>query len=472
VLIRDKILEFIRRHHLISVRDRVLIAVSGGPDSVALLHILHELRDEFQLHLEVAHLQHGIRGDEAKADARWVADLAGQLAAPFHLKEIDLPNLKLAAGKGNLEALARAERYRFLADVARDRNIFKAATAHTQDDQAETVLMWFLRGAGLKGLGGMAPRQQFNVPGADSTALTLIRPLLEVSKAEVLQYLAERHLAFREDRSNLDRTLLRNWIRLDLLPFIARRADMRMAARLSQQAEIFRDEDAVLDDLARRRYDAMLGASGLGRQAFIGEPRALQRRILRVWIEQARGHLRGLELIHIEEVLRLIHQGPPQGRVSIPGGWEVVREYDALKLARRFRTPQRVCYNYPLEIGRVLAIPEAGLELHSKRTPAPPGRLPEDLADAVFDAATVTEPLWVRNFRPGDRFQPLGMDGHRKVKDLFIEKRVPLSIRAWWPLLTSGDEVLWIPCYGRSSAGRVSEKTTSVLRLKARSITC
>ncbi|MGH7798773.1 MAG: tRNA lysidine(34) synthetase TilS [Candidatus Binatia bacterium] len=445
----------------------MLVAVSGGPDSVALLHVLNDVRDEFRLELGVAHLQHGMRGGEAKEDARFVEQLAEKLEIPFHLKEINLAQMKSSAGKGNLEALARAERYRFFAEVVRERGLGKVATAHTQDDQAETVLMWFLRGAGVKGLGGMAPRHQFDIGGGDSTVLTVIRPFLEVSKAEVLQYLAERRLSFRVDRSNLDTALLRNWIRLELLPLIGRRAGTRVAARLSQQAELCREEDALLDDLARRRYGSMLDAGGLARRVFLAEPRALQRRVLRLWIERTRGHLRGLEFVHIEEILRLILEGTPQRRASIPGGWELVREYDTLKLVKRFRTAHRVCYNYRLEIGRVLAIPEAGLELHSERVSAPPRRLPDDLMEAVFDVATVTEPLSVRNFRRGDRFQPLGMSGHKKVKDLFIEKRVPLSVRAHWPILASGDEVLWIPRYGRSAAGRVSKKTTSILHLKA-----
>ncbi|MGH7795798.1 MAG: tRNA lysidine(34) synthetase TilS, partial [Candidatus Binatia bacterium] len=228
-----------------------------------------------------------------------------------------------------------------------------------------------------------------------------------------------------------------------------------------------RDEDALLDNLARQRHAAMFVANGLARQAFLTQPRALQRRILRLWIEQTRGDLRGLEFVHIEEILRLIHEGPPQGRASIPGGWEFVRQYETLKLAKRYRSSRRVCYNYYLEIGAVLAIPEAGLELHSKRMPAPLQQLPGDPSEAILDLAAVTEPLAVRNFRPGDRFQPLGMSGHKKVKDLFIEKRVPLSVRGRWPLLASGGEILWIPCYGRSAMGRVSEKTTSILHVKA-----
>ncbi|MGH7854784.1 MAG: tRNA lysidine(34) synthetase TilS, partial [Candidatus Binatia bacterium] len=208
----------------------------------------------------------------------------------------------------------------------------------------------------------------------------------------------------------------------------------------------------------------------LKRPALLNAAQAVQRRVLRLWIAQTRGHLRGLEFIHIEDMLRLIEQGPPQGRVPIPGGWEMVREYETLKLAKRVRSSRRVCYDYPLEPGMMLRIPEADLELHSERASAPPNELPADFMEALFDLDCVTGPLSVRNFRPGDRFQPLGMTGHKKIKDLFIEKRVPLSIRASWPLLTFGQEVLWIPGYGRSATGCVSTKTTAVLHLKARPI--
>ena len=175
---------FIEKHRLLSRGDRVLVAVSGGPDSVALLHLLIELREEFQLDLEVAHLQHGIRGEEAREDARFVAALADQLGLPFHLREVSVPEIRTAAGKGNLEALARDERYRFFAELVGARGLNKVATAHTRDDQAETVLMRFLRGSGMTGLGGMAPLHRVKSAGLD---LAVIRPLLETSKAELLQ---------------------------------------------------------------------------------------------------------------------------------------------------------------------------------------------------------------------------------------------------------------------------------------------
>jgi tRNA(Ile)-lysidine synthase len=465
------ITEFLQKFRLLANGDRILIAVSGGPDSVALLHILCDLRDELGLHLEVAHLQHGIRGAEAAADARFVAELAEKLQLPFHLKEVDLPQMKSDAGKGNLEALARAERYHFFGDIAQQRRLDKVATAHTQDDQAETMLMWFLRGAGAKGLGGMAPLQKLRVAGGETTQeLVVVRPLLEISKAELLQYLSDRQFAYRMDKSNQDPAFLRNWIRTELLPMIGRRIDPRVPVRLGQLGELLRDENSYLDDLARERLTGLLGKDELTRGGLLDVPTALRRRILRLWIKQTRGQLRGLDFVHIEEMLRLIAQGPPQGRVSIPGGWELERQYERLRLTKRSRKLPRVCYSYPLEIGSVLTIPEAHLLIHSRTVAAPLRLPPPGLMEAMFDLNEVGGSLSVRNFRRGDRFQPLGMKGHKKVKDLFIEKRVPLPIRACWPLLAHGDEIIWIPGYGRSETGRVGEKTAAILELNAAAI--
>lgn len=468
--LRGRVLAFVRRHQLISGGERILVGVSGGPDSVALLQLLHECRDELRLHLEVAHLQHGIRSGAAGEDARFVADLADRLGIPFHLKEIDLPQMKQSAGKGNLEALARAARYTFFDEIVKQRGLEKVAVAHTQDDQAETVLMWFLRGTGLKGLGGMAPRQEFKLArGEPMRRLVLVRPLLETPKSELLEFLTERGLAFRLDDTNFDAAYMRNWIRLELLPYMSRRVD-GLAVRLGKQAELCRDDEAVLNDLARRRLVKMLNGDALDRRTLLEQPPALQRRTLRLWIQGKRGHLRAIEGVHIEEIRRLIVNGSPHARAAIPGGWEFRREYDTLKLEARFRSGRGVCYSYPLAIGTPLAIPEAGIELLSECVPARAQALPDSLSEALFDLAELSGPLVIRNFRRGDRFLPLGMTGHKKIKDLFIEKRVPLSARGRWPLLTSGDDVVWIPRYGRSAVALVSEKTQSVLHLEARSV--
>ena len=467
MLLTEQVQNFIFANGLLSAGDRLLVAVSGGPDSVALLHLLNDLREEFHLHLEVAHLQHGIRGEDAREDVRFVAELAAKLGLRFHLKEISLPRLVSAAGKGNLEALARDERYRFFADVVGAHGLGKVAVAHTQDDQAETVLMRFLRGAGMTGLAGMAPLHRMESIGSESlSGLTVIRPLLAVSKTEILDYLAEKHQAYRLDQTNQDTTLLRNWIRLELLPKISERVDGRLNERLRQQAELLRDEDAALATLARHKLAELRAADRLPRQALLAEPKAIQRRLLRLWIESVRGNLRGLDFVHMKAMLHLIAHGAPHARLALPGGWQLQLEYDWVKLVRRSDRLKRPCYSYNLVIGSTLAIPQAGWAIESEIIAPTLAQLPADPMEAFFDAACLPPGLTVRNFRNGDFFQPLGMAGHKKVKDLFMEKKLPLSVRALWPLLASAQEVLWIPGHGRSERAKLTPATASILRVK------
>src|SRR5262249_33831642 len=455
--LQDQAKKTIEKHQMIVPGDGLLVTVSGGPDSVALLHLLCSFREDLRLRLEVAHLQHGIRGVEAQEDAKFVAELVAKLGLPLHLKEIDLPRIRSAAGRGNLEALARGERYRFFAAVARERKLGKIATAHTQDDQAETVLMWLLRGSGLKGLVGMPPVHPVDGTYIGQTSLTVVRPLLHVSRAEIEAYLNQNDLTFRVDRSNQDLSFLRNWIRLKLIPQLKEKIDGNLLARLAQQAELIRHEDDLMDGLARGALDEMRTAEGVNRGSLLNHSKAMQRRLLRLWIEATRGHLQGLDFQHVESLLDLIANGPPQGRLSIPGGWQLVKEYETLKLDKQSRKmgQQFPCYSYKLRFGEDLLIHEAGLTIQSLEISPSLAGLPDNFMEAVFDIASLTADLTLRNFRRGDRFQPLGITGHKKVKELFIEKKVPLAVRASLPVIVLGDEVIWIPGYGRSEYGRI-----------------
>jgi tRNA(Ile)-lysidine synthase len=452
-----------RKYGMFERGERVLIGVSGGPDSVSLLHALVAVRANWGLELEVAHLEHGIRGPEAREDARLVSRLAEQFLLRFHLRRIDLPGVRAAQGRGNLEAMARKARYDFFTAIAKERSIRRVATAHTRDDQVETFLMWLLRGSGVRGLSAMPPVRRFSPDTAD---LWLVRPLLEISRREILDYLAAKSLSYRIDHTNHDPGRLRNWIRIELLPRLRERLDMRLDERLSRTADLLRDDDELLNRLASERLDRAVRDGALERDKVLEESRAMQRRLVRRWLEGAKGDLRGVGFDHAESMLDLIANGPPQGRLSMPAGWEFVKEYGWLRLEKRPPLDRVVSYSYRLPEEGNLVIPEAGLTLQCTRRSGAPTTLPGDNRQALFDLGGLPEELTVRNFRPGDRFHPLGTRGRKKVKNLFIEKRVPRSVRSTLPLLVAGGEVLWIPRCGRSGLATVGPATRAVLLVK------
>jgi tRNA(Ile)-lysidine synthase len=332
--------------------------------------------------------------------------------------------------------------------------------------------MWFLRGCGTKGLAGMSPLHP--LPSENSAQMlppAVVRPFLETSKAEILDYIEQQRLAYRTDRSNEDPALLRNWIRLQLLPEIVGRIDSGWPARLARQAALLRDEDEFLNRLARVQMERLRVPGGLDRDSFGQLDRALKRRIMRLWVADNRGDLRGLDYGHVEELVNLIESGAPQARLAVPGGWELVNEYKIVKLRKGSRKkPKRSCYSYRFDTSMVLRVPEAAMTLKSERIsvpPAPRPGLPRTSMEGLFDAGSLPGHLTVRNFRPGDRFQPIGMRGHKKVKDLFIEKKVPLSARSVLPLLLSGDEIIWIPAYARSEIAKVGPRTREFLCVNA-----
>ena len=447
--------------------QRVLAAVSGGPDSIAMLHLLYDLREELKLTIQVAHLQHGIRGEEAIEDARFVARLAERLGLICHFKEIDLPQLKVAS-KTSLEEIGRMERYRFFAETAQRHGLDAVVTAHSADDQAETIVMRLFRGAGRTGLRGIVPVSRLPV-GVDCrcAGVMLIRPLLGAHRREVMEFLEQRELTYRNDSSNKDLFFLRNWIRLKLMPQVSEKFGDSLAARLCAQAEVLREEEDYLADLARQHLANVSDGRKLNRKLFLNVNKALQRRVIRLWIEQRRGHLRAVGFDHIEAALSLISAGPPQGRLAFPGGWQLAREYEWITFERDHPNVKPRRYSYQYKPGMTLAVIEAGITIDSELIDAVPVKLLDDLMEAVFDAGLLKGSLRVRNFRNGDRFRPLGMEGHKKVKDLFIANRLPSRLRTALPLLVLDDEILWIPGFGRSELARVGPATKISLHLKA-----
>ncbi len=442
-----RVREQIVRSHMISRGECVILSVSGGPDSVALLHAIAQLAPEWDLSLHVFHLDHGLRGEESAADARYVSALAEQLSVPATVTTLEPGELKRLPG--SLQANARKRRYQELHALAAQLGATKVATGHTQDDQAETVLMRFLRGAGSKGLAGIPPvRSEGN--------LTLIRPLLQVSRQEIELYCAEHKLFPRLDASNTKTHYLRNRIRLQLLPTLATEYNPAIRANLAQLAAVLREEDDLLEQLAQEAFlRCLVGKPGEGAPdartvilhgpRLLAEPLALSRRIVRLAARSLLGPEYDLGLDAVDRVLEAAAKTHGTHRVDLPAGLRLTVEYDLCNLeARQLAAPPFPAGDWVLPLQGEIEITDLGLTLQAE--PLEP-RATWPLADpmtAVFDLDRLPGPLGLRFRHPGDRIWPVGMDGSKKLQDILVDAKIPRDERDRVPLLTAGSEVVWV----------------------------
>jgi tRNA(Ile)-lysidine synthase len=321
-----RVRETIRRYGMLAGGERVVAAVSGGPDSIALLSVLVSLRGDLSLEIHVAHLNHTLRPDAAE-DAAAVAAAAERFGCPYHGATADV-RAAASRERRSLEDAARRARYAFLTGVAREVGAQAVATGHTLDDQAETVLMRLLRGSGPRGLGGIPPVRP-------DDGLRIIRPLLETSRAEIVDYLARSRLDSREDSTNRDVAIPRNRVRWVLLPILeGYNPDVRRA--LARLAEVVRDEADALDALSAAEVDAVLHGTNasvcIPPEAFAGLPVALQRRVLREAIRRVRGNDAQIAFVHIEEARLGVLSGRPGGVYEAPGGVRIVRRPEVIEV--------------------------------------------------------------------------------------------------------------------------------------------
>jgi tRNA(Ile)-lysidine synthase len=433
------------------------VAVSGGADSVCLLHALLELAPELGLSLSVIHLDHNLRGHESRADAAFVSELAARLALPFHLETADVRGM--AAGD-NLEQAARRARRAFFLRMLQ-RGLDRIALGHTCSDQAETVLYRFLRGAGTAGLAGVRP----------VTAEGIVRPLIEIERDEVRAWLGERGIRWREDSSNADLSFDRNRIRHVLLPELAREWNPALTATLANTADWAREEETYWEGEIARIAPAVLTVKApavLVDIAALGRlPAAVARRLVRRAIELAKGDLRAIDFDHVRAISALAAAPDGSGRLQVPG-LDVFRSFDWLRLAppvpaepRDFEVPLAVPGRAELPAGAVLSAEVVDI---SKST----SNLDSVYNDGVgcLNRTRVSAPLVVRNWRPGDRYQPAGYPGEEKVKTLFQRARIPLWERRRWPVIMAGSEIVWVLRFGPSAAYAATSNTQSILRIR------
>ncbi|WP_447976613.1 tRNA lysidine(34) synthetase TilS [Candidatus Nitrospira bockiana] len=459
--VTERVTRAVRRRALLTPGEHVLVAVSGGPDSVALLTILGELAASWRLRLTVGHVNHRLRGAESEQDAAFVEQLCRQRDLPFASRSLE--GIKQRSLGASLQAMARALRYDALLSMAAEVGADKVALGHTQDDQAETVLMWMLRGAGPAGMAGIPWRRP----------PLFVRPLLAVSRAELVSELAARGVPYREDSSNRNSRYLRNRVRQELLPFL-RRFNPSITAALARQAEVCREEESWLQQiLADRMGDAVRseedGSVVVDRTGLLAMPLALQRRLIRAAAQRLSSGP-APSFAAVSAVLEQVVQAP-SGASAHLRGLLVSREYDTVRFSQA-PTPR---------VGSEEGKPVLPLPVPSRLTWPPTGqRIEVDLVHSMADEAQKGAPMsaWldadrftidlhVRSWKRGDRFQPLGMaHGHKKLQDFFSDLRVPASERRTIPLVVAPEGIVWVGGLRIDHRVRVTAGTKRILRVQ------
>ena len=465
------VLKTLERYNMLQLGEGVVIGVSGGIDSTALLHVLWRLRDSWQLDLHIAHLNHGIRGEAAAKDALLVEELGAKLGIPVYSEALDIPARARELGLTEEEA-GREARYGLYERIADHVGADRIAVGHHGDDQAETVLMNLIRGAGLRGLAGMPP-----VRGK------VIRPLLGLQKWQLEAYCRWQKLPWREDATNLSIAYRRNYIRWEIIPRLAQlnpgvmQGLMRAAATLGEDWQF-------LEQLAKEQYREVLvqespTSVSLCLPALLALPTALRKRVVDHAYAQVSGHHQGLPGASLEQMETLILGDGGAKGLTLPRSIDVYLQEEVLILTQRVKIKQKASLSpRALSLDSSTLIEEANMIVHLELLKVVPHwwkeaavLRPRDvwreqgLWWADMDLAALELPICVRGRRPGDRLQPLGMEGSKKLQDLFVDEKIPRHLRDQVPCLLDAKGILAVVGLHQAHRCRVTEATDQVLRV-------
>lgn len=457
----EKVKAALNKHDMLAREDLVVVAVSGGADSMALLKVLEILSGEYGIRLVSAHLNHGIRED-ADREEQFVRRFSQERGIEFESKRVHVPELKKGSGK-SIEEIGREERIRFLMDAAGKYGAQKIALGHHLQDQAETLIMNFLRGSGTQGLKGMLPVREG----------MFIRPFLGIKKKEILDFLEENQVPFMTDTSNDSNVYLRNRIRHKLLPELKKQFNPNLEEALGNMSEIMRLEndymeavtDKVLKSWGLKPTDAEIR---IRRNDLINLHPAMQNRIIKTVLKRFNPSGKGIGYVHVKAVINLAHDCKPGGQVILPFRICLRREYDYLCFVRQENvdSERRGDFCYAVSIPGEIRINDLNRTMKFEMVQPPESILSNNPHVVHMDFEKITPPLVVRTIRPGDFIEPLGMAGKKKLKSYFIDNKIPQIKRKHIPLLADGESVIWITGMRLSERVKITNKTRIFLKIE------
>ena len=451
-MILDSVRKTIERYRLLKRKDKILVAYSGGVDSTALLSLLFELRGYFGIDIFLGHFNHRLR-PAALEDEGFVRSVARRYSLPLFVGAEDV-RCHAKSRRLNLEEAARMLRYAFLTQAAQKIGDAKIATGHTMDDQAETFFMRLLRGSGLRGLGSISPIVEGKI----------IRPLLFVQRKDIEDYIRTKGLEFRVDESNRDRRFARNRVRLDLIPYIQERYDPKIITRISKIVSILQEDEILLERLAqmeaKERIVQRNGTICLDVKEMSVLPLGLARRVVRDFVTKVRGNLRGISFEEIEGILNL------EEAKSFHLKRDLVLKRDKNMVFPGDKSAMRIEYAYRWNGNKALLIRELLLTVEAKRIKQ--GSSPfvfDDNTRVYADGKKMTFPIIIRNRLEGDRYQPLGTPGHKKLKEIMRAKNIPLEERKKRPVFISGEDIVWVLGLPVADQFKIDEKSEEIVEI-------
>ncbi|NIP39629.1 MAG: tRNA lysidine(34) synthetase TilS [Candidatus Dadabacteria bacterium] len=445
----NKVRQTLTKHKLLSKNDTIIVGVSGGADSVFLLDALSQLQ-EYKPRIIAAHVNHCLRGKESDRDADFVKKVCNDRGLEFELLVENASAIKKELGKG-IEESARIIRYRFFDVLAKKYNADKVATAHTADDQVETVFMRLIRGAGLRGLSGIPFCREPNI----------IRPLLEISKDEIKDYLNKKNINWVEDSSNAELDYFRNKVRHKLVP-VLKELNPNITENVLRTSLQFSEKDSFISEHTTRLFEKIFKKTKSGfytasLKKFSKVHRFIQFSLLREAITRVNNNLLNIDFDHIEAALELLSSKKISGEINLPNNLIVAKSYDDFIVT----TKTAINPGYSYEIYDFGDYDFDHVSFSIKKTKAK--KLDVGSDTALLNPKKVKFPIEVRNFRSGDKFTPFGMKGEKKLKDFFIDEKIPRYLRKLYPLFIINGEIAWIGGLRMSEIFRVKAKEAVII---------